>query len=254
MKRAVIVGVGLIALLAPVMAQANPILVASFRGTTEVLTGDFSFLSNKPFEFTYTFDATAMDLNPGDPNSGFYPGAIRNGSFRITGLMGGPLTWTFDVLGPNNNIHVMATPSAHSYNAGADVIGPSIGSATPVFVSLLLTDRDLEAFSSDALPTFIDVTDFEWTRRVQFIFLGASPYCCATFGTIESGSIQPVPEPSTLLFLGTGLAGLVAKRARRRRAGRLPLTDAWRRQLSTHTSQPRCVCRPRAGRQVRGRP
>lgn len=205
-------------LLVPVTAHADAItFTATFSGKTETLTGDFAFLSNKPFEFSYTFDATTIDLNPGDPQSGFYPGAIRDGRFRVTGLMGGPLTWILDASGANNAIQVITTSTAHSYNAGADVNGPSIGSATPVFVSLLLVDRDLEAFSSDALPTSIDLADFEWNRTIQFTFIGADPTCCSTFGTIERARVQQVPEPSTLALLGIGLAGVIAT-VRRRRA------------------------------------
>jgi hypothetical protein len=44
-----------------------------------------------------------------------------------------------------------------------------------------LVDRDLEAFASDALPTTLVLSQFEWIHSVQLTFDGT---CCATFGDI----------------------------------------------------------------------
>jgi hypothetical protein len=175
--------------------QARPertLFQAQFTGTTASgLTGDFAVLSNRKFTFTYVFDATTPDANPGDPNSGFYPGAITDGQFTVAGK-GGSVSWTANPFGSNNNILIQRASDRHQYEAGVDLVGPSIGGAQPSYLLLQLIDRDREAFSSDGLPTSIDLAAFEWTRNVQITFIGSNPFCCSTLGTVEKAVIRPI--------------------------------------------------------------
>jgi len=190
----------------PFTADALPMF--SFKGTVAGLTGDFAFLSGADFDVTYTFDPTVLDANPGDPQSGSYPGAITSGSLTVN-PNSGPVVWLIVPSLPNNNIFVGVTTS-HSYFASANVSGPSIpGSGDNLIFLIQLTDTTATALVDDSLPTALDIDDFGFIRNLQF-----GPF--ATFGVITSAQ-TPIPEPSTLLLLGTGLIGMGAFTSRRSR-------------------------------------
>ena len=197
----------------PFTADALPTF--SFKGTVSNLGGDFAFLLGADFEVTYTFDPTVTDANPGDPQSGFYPGAITSGSLTVN-PNSGPLVWLIVSSLPNSNISVLTTATAHSYFASAALSGPSIGGASPSFFLIQLTDTTKTALVDDSLPTALDIDDFGFIRNLQFTFIGANPSCCSTFGVITSAQ-TPIPEPSTILLLGSGLAGVGALTRRRRK-------------------------------------
>jgi hypothetical protein len=86
-------------------------------------------------------------------------------------------------------ITIHYTSTGHSYFAGAYLLDNSSG-FTPQYFVVQLVDRDLEAFSSDALPTKLVLSQFEWLQSVQLTFDGQ---CCATFGEITRLRVHKGP-------------------------------------------------------------
>jgi hypothetical protein len=98
---------------------------------------------------------------------------------------------------------------------------------------LQLTDRDSSVFSSDALPTDLNLDDFEvkyielrtWGNREGVFVTPLGSLEGEDFrivGTIETlstfrTSTEPIPEPATMLLLGSGLISLAGFRRRFRK-------------------------------------
>jgi hypothetical protein len=198
----------LLVVFVPTSSLANPI---TFRFGGEVvseLPDAYSVFEGGSFILRYSFDPETDDANPGDEQSGFYPGALLGGSLQVR-TASGLFVWQIDPTGSNNNIHLLHTSDGDTYAVGADLL--PFGGFDPSYFLLQLTDRDREAFTSDDLPTRLpSLGTFEWVHQIQLTFDGQ---CCSTFGQVTSFSVErtPVPEPSTLTLLL--VAGVVLCRA-----------------------------------------
>ena len=92
----------------------------------------------------------------------------------------------------------------------------AIGGYTPDVFGLSLTSNEVDIFASDALPLTVDPGLF--TTEMHFMFRGAT-FGAALTATVDDVTIiapAPVPEPATLLLVGSGCTTLLFRRRRSR--------------------------------------
>jgi hypothetical protein len=239
MRRTVVSLVGL--LLLPVAAQATPITL-NITGTMPALAGSAD-LTGSPvavgdtFIATVTYDAFAPLTGPA-PDVDTYANAMLAMSATFF-TSSGPLTYTADhSLFPATVVNFAAVRSTDVFFEVVDydfdgshppVVGPNAIRSIPGFANgqpltyvpwflALEIDGDFSAFlTSNALPT----GPFTNSPLVRLSVGFASPVIGNTInevlyegtGAITSAS---VPEPASMLLLGTGLAAVARRRFKRR--------------------------------------
>lgn len=114
------------------------------------------------------------------------------------------------------------TPALYK-NRGTDGDGPvsitfsgnlALSGLNPSFVAWLRMEAAV--FSTD--PTATWNGDFDSTGELTFDFTGLDVASASgTFPGTRSAALDPVPEPGTMLLIGSGLAGLAARHRRNRR-------------------------------------
>jgi hypothetical protein len=161
----------------------------------------------------YVFESTTADADPGDPDTGAYPGALRSWSLQV-----GSYLFRFDAGGSVNTIDVLIDPFLTLYEATASV------TATPPLSGFPALNSDVLFLSlqSDALPDDSlllsppDPTDPKWDIPAAAII---DPATATTLIDIDltaicTGACQPgppsppVPMPvpgAAIAVLGAGL-------------------------------------------------
>lgn len=133
------------------------------------------------------------------------PGTIGNTSYANLFYSGG-LTFSGSVLLPNDGASsmILSAPFTFSGTLHTYLENPIIGSDPPIFTTLL----------SGQGIALIEFTSFVGTNGLRTFNFQNITY---------NFQPAPVPEPTTIFLLGTGLAGLAARARKRRRADKSTL-------------------------------
>jgi hypothetical protein len=187
-------------------------LTVSFSGAVTTVPTELSstFFVSDPITGSFEIDSLSPDFRE-DPTIGLYIGptnfSFEFGSYLATGPGGG---------GGDSVTVLNTTPDTFGFNGtcgGAACIAADVGAYFLTNMSLSLTDSTDTAFSSDALPTSLDINDFD-SAKVSLIFQHATLPSKTVVGEISSVTL--VPEPSTSLLGMTAMlfvAGLRRLRA-----------------------------------------
>ena len=233
LTKAVVVWLGALGLAVAIAvpSHASPITF-EFTGILPTVAqgGDPAFSSvfngGETVTATYTFDSGLVNIVPGT-NEGFYQPLS---AFKI---QIGERSWE---LGAGSGSSIYIRNRFESFGgSGLDwywvggaspIVGPAIAGMDVNLMAVIMTTNAFDFMPSDALPlTPPDVTPFlspvgPSAYAVYKIQLGFSDYSAGgpypenhyLDTTIASAQIKAVPEPSTMLLLGSGLLGLIGFR------------------------------------------
>jgi len=166
----------------------------------------------------FVYDADVADVNGEDPNRGLYLDAVQSFSVSMGGTFSVSMTspTTFAVLNdvplgpPRDALLVNAHQSTTQQLEGAPING-----LVPVRMQWgPSTATDLTRVLSDAIPGVDDLLRFlpgDGMTNFNFVSFEGGDDIRWTQDTITA---QVIPEPSTAMLLGLGLAGLAHARRR----------------------------------------
>jgi len=219
------------------MAAATPVYL--FDGTVTWAQHYEPFYNGPPIPhvgdhftgyFYYTFGNVVYPVAVPDPTSAIYapdrdPSLLVDFAVHFTGITLGSNLETFIRI---DNGGAGSTADSFTVINDRPTGYPNIFndpfSRWDRFLSITLTDTTGTAFSDTSLPRELDLSAFDERTISYFAGCVGPPYCDGALemtGTIDHifAVPAPIPEPSTFLLLGSGLAGLggVAWRRSRKR-------------------------------------
>jgi len=187
-------------------------LTVSFSGAVTTVPTELSstFFVSDPITGSFEIDSLSPDFDA-DPTRGEYIGPT-NFSFEFGSYLStGPGGSGSDSVSVQNT--TLDTFGFNVQCSAGRCIAADVGAYFLASMRLSLTDSTATAFSSDALPTSLDINDFD-NDEVALIFEHATLPLKVVSGEISSVTL--VPEPSTSLLGMTAMlfvAGLRRLRA-----------------------------------------
>lgn len=211
--------------LAAAPATANPITY-SFTGT---VSQDFT---DNPLGGTFANGQSARGFITVDPgvvdsdastDSGFYLDAILAFTINIgsytASAVGGSVDLVND-LGGSDTLHFGSALNGGIYEGTATVTGAPVAGLSLGILELGFVDSSALALDSDGFPASLILGN--WGQAWGVLGFQSIPGGDEHVVSFSLESVAPVPEPATLVLLGSGLASVIGahRRRQRRRAGR----------------------------------
>ncbi len=176
---------------------------------TSELSGTFS--KGDLYHLEYTIDSTAADGYPDDPNRSIFVDAITSltitiGDYYTAAGTGESLITLYDNHSTYADWYRISLPAESM--TGDDVNGCYLYNQGPL---LSFGDADGNAFSDDdIIPRTLDYSNFSGYMGLTFYDPSKSDmsWYISLSANISSFEYYPVPVPSALLLLSSGLAGL----------------------------------------------
>jgi len=194
-------------------AQASTITYTAtglISGVSPALVAQFSV--GQAATYTFTYDTGVVDTDP-SATSGFYPNALLSGA----GLFG---SYSFSTgLG---FVAVNTAPGGGLIFWANFPTGDPVASLIPIFINLVSNDLSGTLFSSDSIPTLLDLSSFPSIPGIGQLRLyfgnGNPPGIHALYVELTALSETPLPAAFPLFVTGLGALGLIGWRRKRKQA------------------------------------
>ena len=229
MKRAILTALLLALYTFPASATLISVEMTGAVTSVEIPLGA-EFSSGEAITFSYVFDTETPDTNSTD-EQGTYLSTIKSasvliGDYNLTAVGAGNIFIRDGAFGQDLYGVLIEDPIFAATRSGAILQGDPVADLNPFAIVATLRDTDAEVYSSDTLPTsfpdlsLFEVIEFELAFAEE-ILSGRATGTSRVYGSIETAVIVPEPtpasEPTTLVLLGLGLAGLGFARKRKLR-------------------------------------
>lgn len=190
----------LLGLAVPTAASALSIRYA-FTGTITSVDPALAsaFSTGQAVSVVAVIDAATVPNHP-IPNTSQYVGPAVSAQFGSLSAVANP---------PSSAINVTDDPGIDEFRIGGAGLNlmPTVGSFGATNIGLVLTDATGTAFSSQALPTSLDLGDFA-SDSAQLVFQDLSAMTTAVVLADVTSVTVTVPEPRVGLLAAALLAGV----------------------------------------------
>jgi len=226
--RGAIVALGLLLLAAgPAQVSADPVIVSGNGVVTSLGNEEdvcvscamavlgFSFGVGDALSFNLSFEPSA-DLAPGVPGFGVYD--LGSGTFTLVG------SGTFTTPTVNNAQILDSDAPAGPFEIADEILlaANNPGADIQARIGVVLYGSDVAGtwLSTDQFPAHLAATLNAAPMSAVWLFDRAAEHgTFARLGNVRFTQQSPVPEPATIALVTMGLAGLGARRWRRRVVG-----------------------------------
>ena len=178
-----------------------------------------NLIVNGSFEDVFDGAHWAGNVITAGSSAGFHPGSATDGDY-IVGFGGGSAP------PPPPGVLSQAFPTSVGQQYQLEFDYGSIGNAVAQFMNVRVVGQSTLLDVDVSYTSYLGYTVHAWQTQV-FLFTADSPLSTLTFSdisdpyvghstdsAIDRVSIAPIPEPSTALLLGLGLAGMAIRKRR----------------------------------------